>query len=61
MHRLLSMLEGNTSLPSDGIKWTRPKRINGVSKESFTSQFAFSRTLNMGVRMLKPHKLNIGL
>lgn len=52
MQHLLPVLEANTSLPSDGIEWTRPKCINRVSKESFTSQLAFSLMLNMGVRML---------
>lgn len=52
MQHLLPVLEANTSLPSDGIKWTRPKCIHGVSKERFTSQLAFSLMLNMGVGML---------
>lgn len=60
MQHLLPMWEANTSLPSDGIEWTRPKSRNGVNKESFTSQLALSLTLNMGVRMLVLHKLNTG-
>ena len=59
MQHLLPVLEANTSLPSDGIEWTRPKRINGVSK--FHIPISILTNAKHGREDANPHKLNIGM